>query len=695
MTYWERCYSVASTASRPSLCGTLVLLMLGLSACGDEASSTRRIDDSTAVRSSELTSGPRLYRRTATLVASDPNPAGGQNDRYGALAAIEGETAIVTARRATRDVNGDGSEESGAGAAYVYEHTGGQWRETQILTPSDAEADQFFGTGVALDGDTAVIGAALDNRDVSGDSSEERAVGAAYVFVRSQGKWREQTKLTASDAAAVDEFGTDVDVSGDTALISAPSKFRDLDGDGTAEKAVGAAYVFTRAQGAWAEQTKLTASSPEEVGRFGDNVAVEADTAIVTMPRADRDVDGDGDAESRVGEAYVFGRSQGSWSEQTVLHASDGEADEWFGTDLALDGDTVLFGALRERRDLDGDGTEESDVGAVYEFVRSNGSWSEQQKFVSPAPAENAAFGLVGKQDDVAVVGAFRKGHSGMERAGAAYVFTRSEDGWNYRQTFAPSTLADGDRFGAPIAVAGDTALIGATERDRDVDGDGSKEEDVGAVFGYTADRDGDGISDSDDICPDQPNPDQIDTDGDSSGDACDRCPEDANKTEPGECGCGTEETDSDGDGTADCVDRCPMDEDKIEPGVCGCGAEETDQDNDGTPDCRDQCPSNPDKTHPGACGCSRSDEDSDGDGLPDCFDACPNEEGPSGGDGCPANPDTGLDSDDATGDTGTGRGDDRQGEDGNCSTVGDGSIPGRLPLFGVLAVAVALRHRD
>ena len=90
------------------------------------------------------------------------------------------------------------------------------------------------------------------------------------------------------------------------------------------------------------------------------------------------------------------------------------------------------------------------------------------------------------------------------------------------------------------------------------------------------------------------------DSDFDGANDCVDGCPQDPNKTDPGDCGCGTPDTDSDGDGTPDCIDGCPNDPDKTSPGDCGCGTPDTDSDGDGTPDCNDGCPSDPNKIDPG-----------------------------------------------------------------------------------------------
>src|SRR5262249_37362839 len=129
------------------------------------------------------------------------------------------------------------------------------------LLGSDASAGDQFGYSVAVSGDTAIIGAAVKNSNT----------GAAYVFTRSGATWAEQQELTASDGAANDKFGYSVAVSGDTAVIGAPGN----------NSAAGAAYVFTRSGTTWTEQPKLTASDGAALDNFGASVAVSGDAAIV------------------------------------------------------------------------------------------------------------------------------------------------------------------------------------------------------------------------------------------------------------------------------------------------------------------------------------------------------------------------------------------------------------------------------
>ena len=103
---------------------------------------------------------------------------------------------------------------SDSGSAYVFTRTGTTWTEQAKLTASDGAADDRFGSSVAIAGDTIVVGAYWD--DDNGSDS-----GSAYVFTRTGTTWTEQAKLTASDGAADDQFGRSVAIAGDTIVVGA------------------------------------------------------------------------------------------------------------------------------------------------------------------------------------------------------------------------------------------------------------------------------------------------------------------------------------------------------------------------------------------------------------------------------------------------------------------------------------------
>ncbi len=173
--------------------------------------------------------------------------------------------------------------------------------EVAKLLASDGAADDHFGVSVSLDGDTALIG-------VMRDFFLDDSLGSAYVFVRdTNGNWTERAKLTASDGAALDYFGSSVSLDGNTALIGAEYN----DGSGTNG---GSAYVFVRdTNGNWTERAKLTASDGSAGDEFGSEVSVDGDTALIGTP------DDDDNAEHS-GSAYVFVRdTNGNWTERAKL----------------------------------------------------------------------------------------------------------------------------------------------------------------------------------------------------------------------------------------------------------------------------------------------------------------------------------------------------------------------------------------
>ena len=366
------------------------------------------------------------------LTASDAQA----EDIFGESVAVSGDTAIVGAFRG--DAGG-----FRAGAAYVFERNqsgADDWGEVTKLTASDAGAGDQFGVSVAGSGDTAVVGAPLQDAGASN-------AGAAYVFERDQGdadNWGEVKKLTASDAQADDLFGWSVAVSGDTAVVGVELNPHDY------EDAEGAAYVFQRDQGGtgnWGEVKRLTASGTDAFGQFGASVAVSGDTAVVGAPLA-----------YDSGAAYVFQRDQGgtgNWGQVTMLHASGTGA--FFGHSVAVSGDTAVVG----------DGSE-----AAYVFQRDQGgayNWGEVKRLTASDAQANDDFSWsVAVSGDTAVVGARFASAAGTD-AGAAYVFRRDQGGagnWGEVKKLTSSDAQVGDNFGNSVAISGDTAVVGAPHED-------------------------------------------------------------------------------------------------------------------------------------------------------------------------------------------------------------------------------------
>ena len=368
--------------------------------------------------------------RRAKLTASD----GAVNDSFGYSVAVSRDIAVVGAPYDDTPAGND------AGSVYVFARSGNVWTERARLLASDGTAHDNFGFSVAVDGDTVVVGAWID--DTSGGSD----AGSAYVFVRSGNSWTEQAHLTASDGAPFDLFGLSVAVSGDTAVVGA-------DADDTARGTnAGSVYVFVRSGNVWSEQAHLVASDGAPFDLFGAWVAVDGNTAVVTAPGDDTlgGVD--------TGSAYVFVRSGDVWTEQARLFASDGAEYDYFGGSVAVDGDTVVLGAW--------DDTDAGTLaGSAYVFVRSGNVWTEQAHLFASDGADYDYFGTnsVAVSGNTIVVGAYGDDTEAGIDAGSAYVFVRSGNVWSERAHLTAPDGAAYDAFGYSVALSRSTALVGAS----------------------------------------------------------------------------------------------------------------------------------------------------------------------------------------------------------------------------------------
>jgi hypothetical protein len=317
------------------------------------------------------------------LTASD----GAAGDQFGVAVALSADTALVAANETG----------GGRGAVYVFVRSGTTWTQQAKLVASDGSSGDGFGCSVALSGDTALVGAWSDSSVANPTSAE----GSAYVFVRAGTTWTERPKLTASDAAPNDGFGSSVSVSGNTVLVGAGYATV----GGLTHK--GAAYVFTRSGITWTEQTKLTASDGGTSDRFGASVALDGSTALVGAANATGRY-------TETGAAYVFVGAGSTWTPQQKLTAGDGFTYDYFGCSVALSGDTALVGA------------EDVNIGAIdlqgaaYLFTRSGTTWTHEPRLVAIDGAMNDHFGhSVAVSGDIAVAGA---PYAGTEQ-GKAYAF--------------------------------------------------------------------------------------------------------------------------------------------------------------------------------------------------------------------------------------------------------------------------------
>ena len=397
---------------------------------GDIAVVGARQDDTRNGSAYVFTKVSGVWSQAAKLTASD----GAADDEFGYSVAVDGDTIVVGAHQNDADTNNNDE-----GAAYVFTKPAlgwGDWSNldtngkaglTTKLTAFGAAAGDEFGISVAVDGDTILVGAHLEdaNDDDTDPNNNVTDSGAAYIFTKFSGVWDnapvsgnhrvETAKLVAADGAADDEFGISVALDGDTAVIGT----RKDDDNGNQS---GSAYVFTKVSGVWSQKAKLIASDGAANDEFGISVAVDGDTIVVGAHQNDADTNNNDE-----GAAYLFTEPASGWVDMTQkakLTASDAAANDEFGISVAVDGDTIVVGTHQNDADTNND-------------------------------------------------------------EGAAYLFTEPASGWADMTQKAKLTASDAaaqDRYGYSVGVSGDTIAVGAPYNDYD-DTDADTDDDEGAAY--------------------------------------------------------------------------------------------------------------------------------------------------------------------------------------------------------------------
>lgn len=455
------------------------------------------------------------WSQQAKIVASDR----ATGDEFAFSVGISGDWAVVGS---WQDVHLSVK----TGSAYVYQRVGSSWIQRQKLVAFDRAAFDEFGSAVAIDGSTLIVGA-------DQNFTNTPKAGAAYVYQLINGTWTFQTKLTPPDGAAGDAFGRSLALSGDTVIIGAPND--DPVGFATSYNS-GSAYVFRGGGTAWNFEGKLTVSDAVAGDRGALAVAIRGDRAIIgTEFRAGG------------GAAYVFERSGSSWFEQAKITAADAQSGNGFGNSVAINGDTAVIGSF-----LDAGG-----AGSAYVFRFDGSNWSQTAKFLASDGGDLEQFSrsaLALSSENIAVIGSVADRHAGIG-SGSAYVFD-----------IDASSGEDSDGDGLSDTAESE---LGTDPFNPDTDGDGVSdglEVEIAAGSGcpdpLNSDSDGDGLSDGHEL-DFGPNPCNADVDGDGLADGAEggygtdpnNADSDADNVSDGaEITLGTDplNPDSDGDGLSD-----------------------------------------------------------------------------------------------------------------------------------------------
>ena len=367
---------------------------------------------------------PEFTQQGAKLVGTGASGIAAQGSAVAVSA--DGNTAII----------GGSADNNSIGAAWVFTRTGTTWtQQGNKLVGSGRVGGSSQGCSVDLsaDGNTAIVGGYTDNSNV----------GAAWVYLRTNGVWAQQgLKLVGSGAAGISYQGISVALSadGNTALVGglADNNF------------VGATWVFTRTNGIWSQQgNKLSGTDGLFHNTYqGNSVALSADgnTALIG---------GYGDSAVQ-GAAWIFTRNGGIWSQQGNKLVGTGGADrpaQGSSVALSADGNTALVG---------GPGDNLS-TGAAWVFTRSNGVWSQLgSKMVGTGSVGNPGQGTsvaLSSDGTVAMLG----GPHDDADVGSVWVLRRNGATWTQQPKLVGAGNVDGSQQGTSVALSadGNTALVG------------------------------------------------------------------------------------------------------------------------------------------------------------------------------------------------------------------------------------------
>ncbi len=419
------------------------------------------------------------------LVASDVEAG----DHFGWSVSISGDTAVIGSYLE------DNAGGVAAGSAYVFDRTGTSWTQTTKLIANDGSISDWFGWSVRIDNNFIAIGAPLD------DENPVESLGSVYLFKRDLGIWAGIQKLKPSNLSDINgyQFGTSIALLSNTLVVGAPSART------SGSQATGAVFVFNFDGNNWIESQKLLGTNTYPTDEFGTSVALSQDDifvgeyheslhigAVYVFSRSGNTwtqsatLSSDGKPENRfgarmsiqnnlaligcfacpnnqgtgVGQVYVFRKLANAWVRETVVQASDGASQDWFGHAVAQSANLILIGAPQSN------GAPGIDAGSFYSFTNVLSNWNQTNKTDIGDDASNDLFGSsVALTEQYAVIGAaFDDSPSGTD-SGSVSVYKKNGGNWDFDSVIYSPVQIDGQEFGRTVVIDKETIAIGAPRR--------------------------------------------------------------------------------------------------------------------------------------------------------------------------------------------------------------------------------------
>lgn len=338
-----------------------------------------------------------------------PNP----NDaEFGQSMALSTSTLIVGAPASA-------STRPSTGAVEVFGRFDGQsWKPLARIFAQDAQPGDAFGSAVAIDGNTLVVGA-------KGESSQGPSSGAVYLFERAYQtqSWVQVAKLVAPNGKGLDYFGSAVAIHNRQLAIGAPGQ-DGLQPPGAPIPATdaGRVYLYEKIDGRWVLQDQLVIADPGPGDALGTSLQIDENTVIAGAPGVDTLRPGQTPPfVANTGAVFTFRNINGRWRQTQILSPPEKRSNEFMGTSIALNQERLLVGSQYNPY-----GDPETGKALLWTRQGDQGSWSLSAE-LSPSGSKdvwghgNAVY-LSKNQAAVGAPLATKSGPS-QEEAGAVSVY--------------------------------------------------------------------------------------------------------------------------------------------------------------------------------------------------------------------------------------------------------------------------------
>ncbi len=263
--------------------------------------------------------------------------------------AVQGYSVAISADGNTAIVGGY-NDNSSQGAAWVWTRNGATWSQqgSKLVGSGNTNiAAQGWSVGLSADGNTAIVGGYNDNS----------AQGAAWIWMRSGGKWLQQgAKLVGSGNVGAAQQGRSVAISadGNTAIVSGY-----VDNSNQ-----GASWIWVRNGSIWTQQgNKLVGSGNVGIAQQGRSVGISADgNTVIASGTADNGSNG---------ASWIWVRNGATWTQQgnkLVGTGNIGIAQQGISVSISADGNNAIIGGSSDN----------ASQGASWIWSRSGGVWAQQ-----------------------------------------------------------------------------------------------------------------------------------------------------------------------------------------------------------------------------------------------------------------------------------------------------------------------------